>query len=115
MPRLRVGDAIRASDGGKVEPRPGVVLKIDVIDGDDWAFVAFGSRHGPKPPYPKPDPVVVTRGDIGFLELRLDAKTYFKCTHGGTIMADDEDDDVIVYGPCPDSLFVALRTLHGFK
>lgn len=110
---LRAGDAIRASDGGKPEPRPGVVLRIHEIVGVAWAFVAFGSTQPPKAPFPKPDPVIVRRGDTGFLELRLDEKTYFKCTHGGSIRANDED--VIVYGQCPDSLFVALRSLFLFK
>ncbi len=111
---VREGDAIRASDGGKPEHRPGVVLKVFVVDGVLWAFVAFGSSKGPKSPPARQEQVVVKRGDIGFTELRLDATTHFKVTHSGRIPADD-DDNIINYGQCPDSLFVALKALHGFK
>ena len=110
---LKTGDAIRASDGGKPEPRPGVVLRVHTIDGVEWAFIGFGSTKGPKPPPPTVRSVLVKRGDTGYLELRLDQPTYFKSTHGGRIRTDDED--VIVYGPCPDSLFVAIKDVFGLK
>lgn len=88
-------------------------MKVYTFDGVEWAFVAFGSTQPPRPPLPKFDPVVVTRRDTGFIELVLDQTTYFKCTHGKPIRADDPD--AIVYGPCPYSLFVALKTLFDMK
>lgn len=108
---IRVGDVIRASDGGKPEPRPGVVLRVHTIDGVEWAFVAFGSRQPPKTPDVKA--VTFTRRDYGFVELRLDSTTHFKETHSGRIPTDD--DNVIVYGPCPDSIFVSLKALFNLK
>jgi len=107
---LREGDAIKATAGGK-PGRPGVILRIHVVDGLEWAFIAFGSTVAPKGAEQDRQSVVLGAGNIGFDELRLTEITWFKATFPGRLRTDD--DCIHRVGTCPESLLVQLRIPLG--
>jgi hypothetical protein len=108
--KLRVGDAVRATGESKPN-RPGVILRVWTVGDTDYVYVAFGSTKEAQGG--RGDPVVVRRGQLGFIDLGLDEETWFKVTFGGRLKASDPS--IVVVGRCPDSLLIRIRELFGFK
>ena len=110
---LAVGLAIRAY-GGTKSNRPGIVLRVFEVDGEWWAYVAFGTSE-PQSMTMAPTPVFVdhsTPGDV-FTQLGLDTPTWFT-KRGGERMRDNEP-SVRIVGVCPPATLVRVRELFGFR